>query len=82
MLQEDSGAVTTHTVQYETKLQLFMCNPSLVEEGNDAYQVDDAHLAGALSKVGGLLQVRERATVCSWPCFVVCRLNIRRKQPT
>ncbi len=62
LLQENSGAVTTRTaVQYETKLQLFMCNPSLAEEGNDAYQVDDARLATALSKVSGLRQVRESA---------------------
>lgn len=65
LLQENSGAVTTPTVQYETKLQLFMCNPSLAEEGNDAYQVDDARLAAALSKVSGLRQVRESATLCS-----------------
>jgi len=58
-LQENSGAVATPTVQYETKLQLFMCNPSLEEEGNDAYQVDDVRLASALSKISGLQQVRE-----------------------
>eukprot|EP00752_Nemacystus_decipiens_P002102 g2010.t1 len=57
VLQEDSDdVVTTPIVQYETKLQLFMCNPSLVEEGNDPYLVDETRLASALSKIDGLRQ--------------------------
>lgn len=54
-LQE--GTVIVPIVEYATNLQLFMCNPSLIEEGNDAYLVDEDSLAAALSKVGGLLQV-------------------------
>lgn len=58
VLQEDPDVVTTPIVQYETKLQLFMCNPSLDEVGNDAHLVDETRLASALSKIDGLRQVR------------------------
>eukprot|EP00903_Cladosiphon_okamuranus_P018775 g17272.t1 len=56
VLQEDEAVVTTPSVQYETKLQLYMCNPSLVEVGNDAHLVDETRLASALSKIDGLQQ--------------------------
>lgn len=56
VLQED--VVTTPIVQYETKLQLFMCNPNLAEVGNDAHLVDETRLASALSNIVGLRQVR------------------------
>lgn len=65
VLQQDTAVVTTPIVQYETKLQLYMCNPSLVEEGNDAHLVDETRLASALSRVDGLRQVRvEEQCLC------------------
>lgn len=57
-LQEDTAVVSTPIVQYGTELQLFMCSPSQIEAGDDAYLVDETRVASALSKVDGLRQVR------------------------
>lgn len=73
VLQEDEAVVTTPIVQYETKLQLYTCNPSLVEVGNDAHLVDETRLASALSKVDGLRQVRSGGGMY----FEVCMYYIR-----
>lgn len=66
VLQEDTPGITTPIVQYETRLQLFMCNPSLVEVGNDAHLVDETRVASALSKIDGLRQVRVEWHACTW----------------
>lgn len=51
-------AVGKPLVEYETQLQLFMCNPSAVVEGNDAFRVDEESLVSALALVNGLGQVQ------------------------
>ena len=53
-LQEEEDTA----VIYETELQLFLCNPSLVEEENDAYLVDNESVAMALSRILVLGQVK------------------------
>lgn len=58
-LQENGEVLDKPVVEYETQLELFMCNPTLVTEGNDAYIVGTAELANALSRVHGLKQVRK-----------------------
>lgn len=45
-------------VEYETQLELFICNSALETEGNDAYLVGTDELVKALSRVEGLNQVR------------------------
>lgn len=70
-LQEEE-TVATPIVEYDTKLQLFMCNPTMVEDGGDAYLVDEDRLAAALSKVSGLLQVSHSTSVSA---AVHARLN-------
>lgn len=64
-LQEaDEDAVKKPVVEYETQLELFICNPTLEIEGNDAYLVGTSELTNALSRVQGLKQVRnERGRV-------------------
>lgn len=58
-LQEgNADDVGSPIVEYETKLQLFMCNPDLAEEGSGGYLVDETSLAAALSRVTGLRQVK------------------------
>lgn len=57
VLQED--VVSQPLVDYETQLELFMCNPSLTAEGNNAYIVGEEEMAAALARVIGLGQVRE-----------------------
>lgn len=66
VLQEE-GYVSEPRINYETQLQLFICNPSLVEDGNDAYLVDTARFTLALSRILGLGQVKSRtaSSLCS-----------------
>lgn len=56
VLQEE-GDVSEPRISYETRLQLFICNPSLVEDGNDTYLVDTTRFTLALSRIPGLGQV-------------------------
>lgn len=60
-LQNDEGVVVKPVVEYATQLELFMCNPSLVVEGNDAYLVDGTRVAVALGRIDGLGQVTKNA---------------------
>lgn len=63
LLQAESGeedVMGTPIVKYETQLELFMCNPTVISEGNDAYLVGAPQLTNALSRVQGLNQVCER----------------------
>lgn len=57
VLQDD--VVNKPLVDYETQLELFMCNPSLTVEGNNVYIVGEEEMAAALARVNGLGQVRE-----------------------
>ncbi|CAM9126605.1 unnamed protein product [Ectocarpus sp. 12 AP-2014] len=59
VLQEETPTVITPIVEYGTKLQIFMCNPSLEVERNDAHLVDQASLAAALSNISGIKQADE-----------------------
>lgn len=55
--EEGEEYLTKPLVAYETQLELYLCNPSLVVDGNDAYTVDEAGLAAALARIGGLGEV-------------------------
>lgn len=77
VLQEDTAVVTAPIVQYETKLQLYICNPSLVEAGNDAYLVDETTLASALSKIDGLRQVK-----VDWCMYIYAQLGYKYRVQT
>ncbi|CAM9292282.1 unnamed protein product [Discosporangium mesarthrocarpum] len=41
-------------VSYETQLEVYLCNPTLDRNGNDAYRVDEEHLVNALSRIEGI----------------------------
>lgn len=58
LADEEGELVTKPLVAYETQLELYLCNPSLVVDGNDVYTVDEARLAAALGRIGGLGEVR------------------------
>lgn len=68
VLQEEED-VGEPRINYGTQLLLFMCNPSLVEDGNDASRVDTARLTLALSRILGLGQVK-KPLCCTCLLFV------------
>lgn len=61
---EEGEIVSNPLVAYETQLELYLCNPSLVVDGNDAYTVDEARLAAALVRIGGLGEVKMMFSTC------------------
>ena len=62
--EEEGEAVSKPLVAYETQLELYLCNPSLVVDGNDVYTVDKARLATALGRIAGLGEVRILSSTC------------------
>lgn len=55
----EEDVVSKPLVAYETQLELYLCNPTLEVEGNDAYIVDETRLAEALARIAGLGEVSD-----------------------
>lgn len=58
LLTSESDEDYAPIVAYETQLELFLCNPSLETENNDAYLVEVPEFTRAITHVQGLEQVR------------------------
>lgn len=65
LADEEGELVTKPLVAYETQLELYLCNPSLVVDGNDVYTVDEARLTAALARISGLGEVRILFLTCA-----------------
>lgn len=73
--EEEGEVVSKPLVAYETQLELYLCNPSLVVDGNDAYTVDEARLAAALGRIAGLGEVRILPSTCCRPTIITININ-------